>query len=182
MEWTQAFVAGTSPSARSRHTTTPVGSRLFVLGGGDDSRVYNDLFVLDTGTLPLPLPLPTRSSSLAGLTLLPPDAQSPTHGLARIPRARLLQLAGDTVPCASTPGARVLAGECWRVMVLTAPARRLYVFGGHDGSKMLGDLHVLDIGTSVCVHTHTHDACAGAFIVLQATALTAGFRASRQRA
>ena len=51
MQWSQAYVAGTSPSARSRHSTTCVGTKLFVIGGGDESRVYNDLFVLDTGAL-----------------------------------------------------------------------------------------------------------------------------------
>jgi N-acetylneuraminic acid mutarotase len=49
MAWSQAYVAGTSPAARSRHTTTLVGTKLYVFGGGDDSRVYNDLYVLDTG-------------------------------------------------------------------------------------------------------------------------------------
>lgn len=51
MEWSQAFVAGTSPAARSRHTCTLVGkNKLFVIGGGDESRVYNDVFLLDTDT------------------------------------------------------------------------------------------------------------------------------------
>ena len=49
MEWSQAFVAGLSPAARSRHSCTLVESKLIVLGGGDDTRVYNDLYVLDTG-------------------------------------------------------------------------------------------------------------------------------------
>lgn len=50
MEWAQAFVAGLSPAARSRHTCTLVDNKLIVLGGGDDSRVYNDLYILDLGT------------------------------------------------------------------------------------------------------------------------------------
>lgn len=49
MEWSQAFVAGTSPASRSRHTCTLVGNKLFVIGGGDDTRVYNDIYVLDIG-------------------------------------------------------------------------------------------------------------------------------------
>lgn len=47
MEWSQAFVAGTSPASRSRHTCTLVNNKLFVIGGGDDTRVYNDIYVLD---------------------------------------------------------------------------------------------------------------------------------------
>ena len=50
MEWSQMYVAGTSPSARSRHTCNLVGNKLFVFGGGgEDGRVFNDLFVLDIG-------------------------------------------------------------------------------------------------------------------------------------
>ncbi len=48
MAWSQAYVAGTSPAARSRHTATAVGNKLMVIGGGDDSRVYNDVYILDT--------------------------------------------------------------------------------------------------------------------------------------
>jgi hypothetical protein len=51
MEWAQAFVAGLSPAARSRHTCTLVDNKLIVLGGGDDSRVYNDLYILDLGLI-----------------------------------------------------------------------------------------------------------------------------------
>lgn len=52
MAWSQAYVAGTSPAARSRHSTCLIGgSKLLVFGGGDDSRVYNDLYVLDIETM-----------------------------------------------------------------------------------------------------------------------------------
>jgi hypothetical protein len=48
--WEVVSVAGTSPSPRSRHTATFVNQRMFVLFGGDDQRVYNDLHVFDAGT------------------------------------------------------------------------------------------------------------------------------------
>lgn len=47
--WSRAFTAGTTPAARSRHTANLIGNRIFFFGGGDDSRVFNDLHVLDTG-------------------------------------------------------------------------------------------------------------------------------------
>jgi len=50
MEWSQAFVAGTSPAARSRHTCNIVNNKLYVIGGGDDTRVYNDVYILDIAT------------------------------------------------------------------------------------------------------------------------------------
>jgi hypothetical protein len=51
MAWSQAYVAGTSPAARSRHTATAIGNKLVVIGGGDDARVYNDVYILDTGKI-----------------------------------------------------------------------------------------------------------------------------------
>ena len=49
MTWEQAYVAGTTPSARSRHSATAVGRNLYVFGGGDETRVFNDVYVLNTG-------------------------------------------------------------------------------------------------------------------------------------
>jgi hypothetical protein len=49
MSWSQAYVTGSSPAARSRHSATMIGSKLFVFGGGDETRVYNDLYILDCG-------------------------------------------------------------------------------------------------------------------------------------
>lgn len=50
MAWSQAFVAGTTPSARSRHTSTIIDKKLFIIGGGDESRVFNDVYILDIGS------------------------------------------------------------------------------------------------------------------------------------
>jgi hypothetical protein len=68
MSWVQAYVTGTNPAARSRHTTTlitlpvapsvtssPPSGRTFanyllIFGGGDDRRLYNDLYMLNTDT------------------------------------------------------------------------------------------------------------------------------------
>src|SRR5690606_6759200 len=65
MEWIQAYVSGMPPAPRSRflfsvlalhsqrksidrHTATLIGSLLYIFAGGDDRRLYGDLFVLDT--------------------------------------------------------------------------------------------------------------------------------------
>ena len=42
--------AGTPPGARESHTLTTVGSRVFVFGGFDGSRVLNDLYAFDLQT------------------------------------------------------------------------------------------------------------------------------------
>ena len=118
MEWSQVFVAGTSPASRSRHTCTLVrGSKLFIIGGGDESRVYNDLYVLDIGKssllyCPLPCTHPVTDTN----TWSRPDI----HG--DVPTARW----GHTCEVVGS---------------------QLVLFGGHDGTTMLNDLHVLSIDT-----------------------------------
>eukprot|EP00027_Filamoeba_sp_ATCC50430_P003209 CAMPEP_0168555454 /NCGR_PEP_ID=MMETSP0413-20121227/8345_1 /TAXON_ID=136452 /ORGANISM="Filamoeba nolandi, Strain NC-AS-23-1" /LENGTH=463 /DNA_ID=CAMNT_0008586309 /DNA_START=416 /DNA_END=1805 /DNA_ORIENTATION=+ len=101
MSWSHAYVAGTSPAARSRHTTTLIGSRLFVFGGGDETRVYNDLYILDTDTM----------------SWSRPDVKG------------------------TGPSAR------WGHTTTSIDDGKLLVFGGHDGTQMLNDIHVLDIQT-----------------------------------
>lgn len=51
LTWTAAYVAGQAPAPRSRHTSVLYDKRVYLFGGGDDSRVYNDLFAFDPGTV-----------------------------------------------------------------------------------------------------------------------------------
>lgn len=46
--WKEEKVSGTLPPARSRHSSTLIGETLYVMGGGDNSHVYGDVFALDT--------------------------------------------------------------------------------------------------------------------------------------
>ncbi|CAI5984069.1 unnamed protein product [Closterium sp. NIES-64] len=48
--WSKPNIKGTPPSPRDSHTSTVVGSRLFVFGGTDGSSGLNDLYMLDTST------------------------------------------------------------------------------------------------------------------------------------
>lgn len=60
MEWSVGYVSGTPPSARSRHSglcllfsllkiiANLLGNKLFIFGGGDDRKLFNDLFCLET--------------------------------------------------------------------------------------------------------------------------------------
>lgn len=49
MEWSPIVTTGMAPSPRSRHTATIIGKKMLVMGGGDESMVYNDLHELDLG-------------------------------------------------------------------------------------------------------------------------------------
>ncbi|KAL6062754.1 SAM domain (Sterile alpha motif) domain containing protein [Balamuthia mandrillaris] len=106
MSWSQAYVAGTSPAARSRHTMTLVAgldgtAKFVVMGGGDDTRVYNDVYVLDTGTMAWSRPV--------------------TKGAAPVAR--------------------------WGHTATLIGTNQIFIFGGHDGTRMLNDLFVLNTDT-----------------------------------
>ena len=45
--WTRVVINGPGPGRRCYHTTTVVGSKLFVFGGEIVSKVVNDMWALD---------------------------------------------------------------------------------------------------------------------------------------
>jgi N-acetylneuraminic acid mutarotase len=47
MTWSQPTISGTAPACRCAHTTTLIGSKLLVFGGGDGGRRFKDLYILD---------------------------------------------------------------------------------------------------------------------------------------
>lgn len=53
--WQMAYARGPTPSGRTKHTATLIGNKLYVFGGGDGLRLYNDLFCLDIGMIALPI-------------------------------------------------------------------------------------------------------------------------------
>ena len=66
MYWSQAPLSGVARSTLRAHTTTPIGTNIFVFGGCDATTCFNDLYVLDgdsfhwskphvVGDIPLPL-------------------------------------------------------------------------------------------------------------------------------
>ncbi|EFJ04563.1 hypothetical protein SELMODRAFT_432297 [Selaginella moellendorffii] len=48
--WSKPVMKGTHPSPRDSHSSTAVGSKLYVFGGTNGTSLLNDLFVLDTAT------------------------------------------------------------------------------------------------------------------------------------
>lgn len=50
--WKTPKINGIPPSPRSSHSATAVDNRLFVFGGFDGRRYYNDLHILDLGAPP----------------------------------------------------------------------------------------------------------------------------------
>lgn len=57
MTWSQPQTTGHGPGPRRAHTATLVGSKIYVIGGGDGRKALNDVFVLDTGSFFIELQL-----------------------------------------------------------------------------------------------------------------------------
>lgn len=47
--WVKITVTGTAPPSRCAHTSTLIESKMIVFGGGDGSRRFKDLYILDIG-------------------------------------------------------------------------------------------------------------------------------------
>jgi len=159
MAWSQAYVAGTSPAARSRHTTVAVGSKLYVFGGGDDTRVYNDVYILDTETMAWSRPV------IKG----PPPVARWGHTCTLIGEGKLVLFGGHdgtkmltdiyildtsimtwslvTPPPKNTDG-QANPGPCARAgHTATLVGKKVLIFGGGDGTKILNDTWFLDPAT-----------------------------------
>ena len=50
-EWSQPMLSGAPPSARACHTTTRMGRKLYMFGGYDGTKCFNDVDVLDLETM-----------------------------------------------------------------------------------------------------------------------------------
>lgn len=118
-------MSGTLPSARACHTTTLLGRKVYMFGGYDGVKCFNDLDVCvrSGGTAAPPLtrirPVPVDSSrrlDLDTMTWLQPRVSG------AVPQARNAQ-------------------------TVTVVGTKLFLFGGHSGNKHLRDLHVLDSET-----------------------------------
>jgi len=111
-----------------------LGDHVLVLGGRHPAARYNDVWILNISERGA-----NDAARLVRVSLQPPHPPLLPHP------ARL-------IPAANGVWAKLNAqGEPMRARKTHAVARvgaRLYVFGGHDGDKWLGDMHVLDLSES----------------------------------
>ena len=49
MAWSQPSTYGDTPPASRAHSFTAVGTKLFLFGGGDGTKCFNDLHIFDIG-------------------------------------------------------------------------------------------------------------------------------------
>lgn len=152
MYWSKAFVSGSPHSNLRAHTTTLIGSNVYIFGGCDAKTCFNTLYVLDADafywSVPLvvgefPLPLRAMTCTAVGRKLVVfgggdgPDYYNDVYVLDtmnfRWTRPRIV---GDKVP-----SKRRAHTACLYKM-------GIYVFGGGDGVRALNDIWRLDVSDS----------------------------------
>jgi len=123
MYWSRPVTTGDQPPAVRAHSFTAVGTKLYLFGGGDGNKIYNDLYICDTG--PPPPFRPPIFLLLILLLLAFHVAESMTW--------KHVATQGDT------PSPR-------RAHTAVCANGKVYVFGGGDGKKPLGDTYALTLG------------------------------------
>jgi len=154
--WTNAYTAGTSPCARSRHSACIKGTHMYVIaGGGDNGGVHNDVYVLDTETMSWTRP-PTKgiapiarwghSTTFVGDNLIVFGGHDGTRMLNDINILNTKTMTWSQPPPYEQndehPSPR--AGHS-ATYVSLGDVNKLLIFGGGDGNKIYNDIYFLDL-------------------------------------
>ncbi|KAK3943678.1 hypothetical protein QBC46DRAFT_376782 [Diplogelasinospora grovesii] len=149
MYWSRAPVSGSAHTPLRAHTTTIVGSNVYVFGGCDSRACFNDLYVLDADAFywstphvvgEIPAPLRAMTCTAVGKKLVifgggdGPAYYNDVYVLDTVnfrwSRPRIL---GDKVPSKR------------RAHTACLYKNGIYVFGGGDGVRALNDIWRLDV-------------------------------------
>lgn len=149
MYWSKAPVSGSAHTALRAHTTTLVGSNVFVFGGCDSRACFNELYVLDADAFywstphvvgDVPVPLRAMTCTAVGKKLVifgggdGPAYYNDVYVLDTVnfrwSRPRIL---GDKAPSKR------------RAHTACLYKNGIYVFGGGDGVRALNDIWRLDV-------------------------------------
>ncbi|KAG6037743.1 hypothetical protein E4U41_004815 [Claviceps citrina] len=152
MYWSKAFVSGSPHSNLRAHTTTLIGSNVYVFGGCDAKTCFNTLYVLDADAFywsvphvvgDYPLPLRAMTCTAVGRRLVVfgggdgPDYYNDVYVLDTLNfRWKRPRIVGHQVP-----SKRRAHTACFYKM-------GIYVFGGGDGVRALNDIWRLDVSDS----------------------------------
>ncbi|KAK2068231.1 hypothetical protein P8C59_002884 [Phyllachora maydis] len=149
MYWSRAPVSGAPHPALRAHTTTLVGSNVFVFGGCDARACFNDLYVLDADAFywsvpqvagDIPVPLRAMTCTAVGKKLIifgggdGPAYYNDVYVLDTVNfRWSKPKILGDKVPSKR------------RAHTACLYKSGIYIFGGGDGVRALNDVWRLDV-------------------------------------
>ncbi|KAI3399923.1 hypothetical protein diail_5079 [Diaporthe ilicicola] len=149
MYWSRAPVSGRPHPALRAHTTTIIGSNIYVFGGCDSRACFNDLYVLDADAFhwsqpyvsgDIPVPLRAMTCTAVGKKLVVfgggdgPAYYNEVYVLDTVNfRWTKPRIMGDRVPSKR------------RAHTACLYKNGIYVFGGGDGVRALNDIWRLDV-------------------------------------
>ncbi|KAK7713482.1 hypothetical protein SLS64_004732 [Diaporthe eres] len=149
MYWSRAPVSGRPHPALRAHTTTIIGSNIYVFGGCDSRACFNDLYVLDADAFhwsqpyvsgDIPVPLRAMTCTAVGKKLVifgggdGPAYYNEVYVLDTVNfRWTKPRILGDRVPSKR------------RAHTACLYKNGIYVFGGGDGVRALNDIWRLDV-------------------------------------
>ncbi|CAN8100907.1 unnamed protein product [Discula destructiva] len=150
MYWSKAPVSGHGHPALRAHTTTIIGSNIYVFGGCDSRACFNELYVLDADAFhwsrpyvsgDIPVPLRAMTCTAVGKKLVifgggdGPAYYNDVYVLDTVNfRWTKPKISGDRVPSKR------------RAHTSCLHKNGIYVFGGGDGVRALNDIWRLDVG------------------------------------
>ncbi|KAM3509550.1 hypothetical protein MY10362_000544 [Beauveria mimosiformis] len=150
MYWSRAPVSGATHSNLRAHTTTLVGSNVYVFGGCDARTCFNTMYVLDADAFywsvphvvgEIPVPLRAMTCTAVGKKLVVfgggdgPAYYNDVYVLDTVNfRWTKPKILGDRVPSKR------------RAHTACLYKNGIYVFGGGDGVRALNDIWRLDVG------------------------------------
>uniref|UniRef100_A0A0G4GSZ3 BTB domain-containing protein n=1 Tax=Chromera velia CCMP2878 TaxID=1169474 RepID=A0A0G4GSZ3_9ALVE len=161
LTWDPVLTSGTAPSPRACHTLTKVGNKLYMFGGYDGSKCFNDIDILD---------LDTRFW-ICGVAIkgTPPQARN-AHTMTPI-ETKLYLFGGhsgnkhltdlhvfDTVSLEWTqPSITGNVPPGLRGHTANLIGHKIYLFGGYDGKGRSNDLYILDTVNKKWIHPPESD-------------------------
>jgi len=153
--WSIPVVAGKPPSARACHTTTRLGRKLYMFGGYDGSKCFNDLDVLDLDTMTwiqprvsgqLPQARNAQTVTVVGKRLFLFGGHSGNKHL------RDLNVLDTETMTWTQPEASGVPPPGLRGHTANLIGQKVFLFGGYDGRGRSNDLYLLDTETMAWEH------------------------------
>jgi len=144
--WSKPQTNGVNVGPHRAHTTTLVGERLFLFGGGDGPNYFDSLFVLDTKTntwtqpeVKGPGPRRAHTATLVGSEIYVFGGGDGNKALNEV---YILDSEKLTWTKCNTHGA-LIGPRGYHTAELVAD--KILVFGGSDGKECFSDIYTLDL-------------------------------------
>ncbi|CEL93311.1 unnamed protein product [Vitrella brassicaformis CCMP3155] len=155
LAWVRPAASGSAPSARACHTLTRVGRKLYMFGGYDGTKCFNDMDVLDldtmtwiqpnlTGTIPQARNAHTMTVITTKLYLFGGHSGNKHLTDLHVFDTTKLMWAQPEIQGTPPPGLR---GHTANLI-----GHKIFLFGGYDGKGRSNDLYILDTALMRWIH------------------------------